>query len=333
VAIATVATVIASQALISGAFSLTQQAVQLGYWPRVRIVHTSGRAAGQIYIPEINWILMVACVALVVGFKKSDNLASAYGIAVTGTMTITSLLYYAVARMRFGWSYARAATVLALFLSFDLAFLIANLNKIESGGWVPIVVAVVVFTVMTTWRRGRLELAKKMTADMMPIDLFMQDLAITQPYRVPGTAVFMTSASGGIPPVLLHHFKHNKVLHQQVVLLSVVTEDQPVVSGSERLEVEELGQGFFRVIAHYGFMQHPNIMKTLRRAQREGLRCDPDTTSFYLGRETLLVSGRAKMARWRKHLFAFSSRNSRTATAFFGLPPNRVVEMGAQIEL
>jgi KUP system potassium uptake protein len=333
VIIATVATVIASQALISGAFSLTQQAVQLGYWPRVRIVHTSGQAAGQIYIPEINWALMVACVALVLGFRASTNLAAAYGIAVTGTMSITSILYYAVARLRWGWSRAQASIIVALFLTFDLAFFTANVNKIESGGWFPLAIAIIVFAIMTTWRRGRAELGKRMAEGMMPLDLFMQDLAVTQPHRVAGTAVFMTSTMGGVPAVLLHHFKHNKVLHQQVVLLSVVTEDVPVVSGRARVEFEEIGHGFFRVTAHYGFMQVPSVPKTLQRAQRLGLRCDPDTTSFYLGRETLLVTGKGKMARWRKLLFAFLSRNSRTATAFFGLPPNRVVEMGAQIEL
>jgi len=333
VVIATVATVIASQALISGAFSLTQQAVQLGYWPRVRIVHTSGQAAGQIYIPEINWALMIACVALVLGFRASSNLAAAYGIAVTGTMSITSVLYYAVARLRWGWSRLGAGTVVAMFLAIDLAFFVANANKIESGGWFPLAIAVVVFAVMTTWRRGRAELGREMAAGMMPIDLFMQDLAVTKPHRVSGTAVFMTSTMGGIPPVLLHHFKHNKVLHEQVVLLSVVTEDVPVVSGRDRVELEELGHGFYRMTAHYGFMQNPNVLKTLRRGVRKGLNCDPETTSFYLGRETLLVTGKGRMARWRKVLFAFLSRNSRTATQFFGLPPNRVVEMGAQIEL
>jgi KUP system potassium uptake protein len=333
VAIATLAAVIASQALITGVFSLTQQAVQLGYWPRVRIVHTSGEAAGQIYIPEINWALMVACVALVIGFKKSDDLAAAYGIAVTGTMCITSILFYSVVRNRWKWPPVAAGFLLAIFLSIDLAFLGANIDKIESGGWVPLAIAAGVFIIMTTWRRGREELGKHMAAGMLPLDLFMMDLDSSRPTRVPGTAVFMTSTMGGIPPVLLHHFKHNKVLHEQVVLLSVVTEDVPVVPPSERVEVEKLEHGFWRVIAHYGFMQSPNIMKSLRRAMRSGLLVDPDTTSFYLGRETLLTTGKSRMARWRKALFAFLSRNARTATSFFGLPPNRVVEMGAQIEL
>jgi KUP system potassium uptake protein len=333
VVIATLATVIASQALISGAFSLTQQAVQLGYWPRVRIVHTSGDSAGQIYVPEVNWALMIACVALVLGFRASTNLAAAYGIAVTGTMSITSILYYAVARLRWRWSKLRAGTIVAAFLVVDLAFFSANATKIISGGWFPLAIALVVFVIMTTWRRGRNELAKRMSEAMMPLGLFMEDLAATRPYRVSGTAVFMTSTMDGVPAVLLHHFKHNKVLHQRVILLSIVTEDVPVVGGRQRVEIDELGQGFYRIVAHYGFMQTPNVLKTLKRAQYLGLGCDPATTSYYLGRETLLVTGKGNMARWRKMLFAFLSRNSRSAASFFSIPPNRVVEMGAQIEL
>jgi KUP system potassium uptake protein len=276
---------------------------------------------------------MVACVALVLGFRASTNLAAAYGIAVTGTMSITSILYYAVARLRWGWSKLQAGTVVAMFLVVDLAFFTANATKIVSGGWFPLAIALVVFVIMTTWRRGRAELAKRMAEATMPLGLFMEDLAMTQPYRVPGTAVFMTSTADGVPAVLLHHFKHNKVLHQRIILLSIVTEDVPVVSGKDRVEMEELGQGFHRVVAHYGFMQTPNVLKILQRAQRIGLDCDPATTSYYLGRETLLVTGKSKMAPWRKMLFAFLSRNSRSATSFFALPPNRVVEMGAQIEL
>jgi KUP system potassium uptake protein len=333
VVIATVAAVIASQALISGVFSLTQQAVQLGYWPRVRIVHTSGEAAGQIYIPEINWILLVACLALTFGFRSSTALAAAYGIAVTGTMSITSMLFYVVCREKWGWSRLSAGTVVALFLVVDIAFLGANLNKVENGGWFPIAIAVCVFTVMTTWRRGRAELAKWLTSATMPTDLFLTDIAQQKPHRVPGTAVFMTSLPDGIPAVLLHHLKHNKVLHEQVVLLSIQTEDVPVVGGKDRVQVEPLGHGFYRVNAHYGFMQSPNVLKTLRRASLQGLPFDPASTSFYLGRETLLTSGKSPMARWRKKLFAFLARNARTATAYFGLPPNRVVELGTQVEL
>ncbi|MDB4969766.1 MAG: trkD [Myxococcales bacterium] len=333
VVVATLAAVIASQALISGAFSLTQQAVQLGYWPRVRIVHTSGDAAGQIYIPEINWALMLAAVALVFGFGSSSGLAAAYGIAVTGTMSITSVLFYVVARRRWGWSFAAAGSLVAVFLAFDLSFFAANVNKIAKGGWFPLAIGAAVFTIMTTWRRGRAELSRMLEAATLPVELFMQDIAYTKPTRVPGTAVFMTSVQGGIPPVLLHHFKHNKVLHEQVVLLSVVTEDRPVVGGVDRVRVEELGHGFWRAVARYGFMQSPNALKIMRRCQRAGLSMDPDSISFYLGRETLLTSGRSQMARWRKYLFAFLSRNSRTATAFFGLPPNRVVELGTQVEL
>jgi KUP system potassium uptake protein len=333
VAIATVATVVASQALISGAYSLTQQAVQLGYSPRVAIVHTSGEAEGQIYVPEINAILMVACVALVLAFRESGKLAAAYGIAVTGTMSITSVLFYAVARKRWGWSALKAGSVVALFLVFDLAFFAANLVKFVDGGWFPVAIAFAVFTIMVTWKRGRASLAAYMQSAALPIDLFMNDVKTTKPVRVSGTAVFMTSNPDGAPPVLLHHFKHNKVLHEQMILLSVQTKHDPEVPVEERVEVRDLGEGFFQVIASYGFMQAPNVIEILACAAKKGLVAKADDTSFFLGRETLLTTGKSGMARWRKALFGFLSRNARPATHFFRIPANRVVELGIQIEI
>ncbi len=334
VAIATVATVVASQALISGAFSLTRQAVQLGFSPRVTIVHTSGKAEGQIYIPEVNWALMVACIALVFAFKASTALAAAYGIAVTGTMGITSVLFYVVCKRKFGMSPAKAAALLVLFLSVDLAFFSANLLKFVDGGWLPIACAVLVFTLMTTWKRGRAALAASMLEATLPLDAFLADLAVHKPHRVSGTAVFMTSNPDGAPPILLHHFKHNKVLHQRVILLAVSTTEDPEVSDADRFEVAEIGEGFFRVKLRYGFMQTPNVPRALADAKaRGGLDVDLDDLSFFLGRETLLVTGKSKMARWRKKIFSLMSKNARPATAFFGIPPNRVVELGTQIEL
>jgi KUP system potassium uptake protein len=333
VAIATTATVVASQALISGAYSLTQQAVQLGYCPRVTIVHTSGTAEGQIYIPEINNALMVACVALVIAFRESGNLAAAYGIAVTGTMSITSVLFYDVARHRWGWRPAYARALLVLFLVVDLSFFAANIVKFMDGGWFPIVVAAVIFTLMTTWKRGRAALATYMKDATLPIDAFLGDVETLKPVRVPGTAVFMTSNPDGAPPVLLHHFKHNKVLHEQVLLLSISTRHVPEVPPEDRVEVNELGHGFVQVKARYGFMQTPQVLEILRCCRTAGLDVNEDDTSYYLGRETLLTTGRSKLAAWRKRLFSIMSRNAQPATAFFGLPPNRVVEMGTQIEL
>jgi KUP system potassium uptake protein len=333
VVLATLAAIIASQALISGAYSLTRSAVQLGYFPRVRIVHTSGETEGQIYVPEINWILMVACVALVVGFRSSGNLAAAYGIAVTGTMAMTSVLFYGVARGRWHWSRARALALVAAFLVVDLAFFGANVTKIARGGWVPLVVGAALFIVMTTWRVGRVELARVFAESTLPVDLFLDDVRRTGLLRVPGTAVFMTSSPDGIPPVLLHHVKHNKMLHEQVVLLSITTAQVPTVPAGKNFEVTELGEGFYRLTARYGFMQTPNVPRLLAASLAEGLAVDLDDTSYYLGRETLLTGGASKMASWRKALFAYLSRNSRPATQFFGLPPNRVVELGAQIQL
>jgi KUP system potassium uptake protein len=341
--LATMAAIIASQALISGAFSLTNQAVQLGYVPRVTVVHTSHRAEGQIYIPEVNWLLMVASVALVLAFKSSSALAAAYGIAVTGTMAITSYLYFLVCRRNWGYSIPTALALFIPFVSIDLAFFLANTEKIKDGGWFPLAVGVGVFIIMTTWWRGRFELSKTMETGTIPDELFLQDIGETPLPRVAGTAVFMSSGTDGMPNVLLHHVKHNKVLHKQVVLLSVVTENMPFARGTDALQVRELkhrtaeGQevelGFYRVVARVGFMQQPNVPKILSRCERLGLSVNQADTTYYLGRQTLLTSGASKIARWRKMLFTFLARNSRPPTSFFNLPPNRVVELGLQIEL
>jgi KUP system potassium uptake protein len=333
IVLATAAAIIASQALISGAFSLTNQAVQLGYVPRVTVVHTSHRAEGQIYIPEVNYLLMVACVALVLAFKSSSSLAAAYGIAVTGTMGITSYLYLLVCRRNWGYSWGAALALFIPFILMDVSFFSANLEKIAAGGWFPLAVGVGVFAVMTTWWRGRHELSKTMEVGTIPDEAFLADIAQTPLPRVSGTAVFMSSGADGMPNVLLHHVKHNKVLHQQVVLLSIVTENVPFVVGESKLQVRELAHGFYRVIARVGFMQQPNVPKVLTSAEKFGVTARPMETTYYLGRQTLLTTGKSGMARWRKMLFSFLSRNSRPPTAFFNLPPNRVVELGLQIEL
>ena len=333
VILATLATVVASQALISGAYSLTRQAVQLGYLPRVTIVHTSGQTEGQIYIPEVNWLLMVACVALVLGFRESSALADAYGIAVTGTMAITSVLFYFVARDLWKWGAVRAGVLLTVFLCFDLSFFIACSVKIAHGGWFPIAVATVVFTVMLTWKKGRTLLSERISADALPLGLFLADIEVTKPHRVPGVAVFLSSTRRGTPNVLLHHFKHNKVLHQVVVILSITTDAIPEVPDADKVRVKSFGQGFWGVTAHYGFKESPEALDVLRRCKAQGLPIDEADTSFYLGRETLRSVRGKGMAEWRKMLFRFLSRNARSASDFFALPPNRVVEIGAQIEL
>ncbi|MEJ7731930.1 MAG: potassium transporter Kup [Polyangiaceae bacterium] len=333
VAIATMATVVASQALITGAFSLTQQAVQLGFFPRVTIVHTSKETEGQIYIPEVNSGLMVACILCVLGFGSSTALAAAYGIAVTGTMAITTVLYYVVITRAWKWPRWKALSLAGVFLVFDLAFFGANAAKFFDGGWFPIVLAVGVFTVMTTWKAGRKHLAIAIKSALLPLADFLRDVEEVKPHRVRGTAVFMASNIDGTPPVLLHHFKHNQVLHQQVVLLSVQSLRVPEVLPDRRLEVKSLGHGFYQVVARTGFMETPNVPRMLEMCKNHGLVIDLPRTSYYLGRETLLTSGKSRMWRWRKALFAFISRNARPATAYFGLPPNRVVELGMQIDL
>jgi KUP system potassium uptake protein len=331
--LATMAAIIASQALISGVFSLTRQAIQLGFWPRLSVIHTSATTEGQIYIPEMNWLLMAGTLLFVLGFQTSSNLAAAYGVAVTATMGITSFLFFLVCRRLWGYSLPKALAFLVPFLAIDVAFFGANALKIVAGGWCPLAVGSVVYVIMTTWWRGRTELAEIMTSVAIPTELFLADLATSPPHRVKGTAVFMSSSSDGIPNLLLHHLKHNQVLHDQVVLFSVITAPSPSVRSERSLDVRDLGQGFFRVIARVGFMQTPDVPRLLRASAERGLRTEPMTTTYYLGRETLLTTGKSRVARWRKWLFSFLSRNARPPTAFFNLPPNRVVELGAQIEL
>lgn len=332
VAIATTATVVASQALISGAFSLTQQAVQLGFFPRVTIVHTSKHTEGQIYIPEINTALLVACIACVLLFKSSTALAAAYGIAVTGTMGITTIVYYFVVTRSWHWPLWKALGLAGLFLVFDLAFFGANAAKFLHGGWFPITMAAILFVVMTTWKRGRRELAEAIKTSILPLDTFLLDVATVKPHRVRGTAVFMASNPDGTPPILLHHFKHNKTLHEKVVLLTIKNERVPEVGQEDRVAVVPRSEGVYQVTARYGFMEQPNVPRVLQLCRSRGLVINLADTSYFLGRETLLPTGRSKMARWRKGLFAFISRNARPATSYFGLPPNRVVELGMQVD-
>jgi KUP system potassium uptake protein len=340
IGIATAATIVASQALISGAFSLTRQAVQLGYSPRVTIRHTSYKEIGQIYVPEVNWMLGIGTISLVLMFGSSSRLAGAYGIAVTGTMLVTTLLFHRVARDLWGWPRWSAWSLSFLFISVDSAFFGANLVKIPHGGWVPIIAAVGVFTLMSTWKRGRDALAMMLRDAGLPLELFMADMARGKVQRVSGTAVFMTSNPGGVPPVLLHHLKHNKVLHERVILVSIVTEEIPAVPERERVATRDLGSGFFQVLVHYGFMESPDVPALLDSLPHRPLANDgprltivPMQTTYFLGRETLLANGPSKIWTWRKRLFIVMARNAQTASAFFGLPPNRVVEMGAQIQL
>jgi KUP system potassium uptake protein len=333
IVLATAAAIIASQALISGAFSLTNQAVQLGFLPRVTVVHTSSKHEGQIYIPEINYAFMVACVALVLVFQSSTNLAAAYGIAVTGLFLITSYLIFLVCQRNWGWSRGAALALYLPLLVIDGAFFSSNVVKITHGGWVPLVVGLAVFAVMTTWWRGRNELSMMMETGTIPDALFLADIAETPLPRVSGTAVFMSSGQSGIPNVLLHHVKHNKVLHKQVVLLSVITENVPFAIGNSAITVLPLELGFFRVLARVGFMQQPNVPRILARCEKHGLIVNNADTTYYLGRQTLLTTGKVPIAKWRKVLFSFLGRNSRPPTSFFNLPPNRVVELGLQIEL
>jgi KUP system potassium uptake protein len=332
VGLTTVATVIASQAVISGAFSLTRQAVQLGYLPRLGIKHTSEREIGQIYISAINWALAAASIGLVLGFRSSSRLANAYGVAVTTDMVFTTLLFAFVARQKLGWSKGAIVLLVAGFLTVDLAFWGANLPKIPSGGWFPLVIAGILFVVMTTWRRGRVLLAEKYRKQTLPLSLFVHEMKNKAPTRVPGTAVFMHGGDA-TPPALLHNLKHNKVLHERVFLLKVETLEIPSVDTSHRIACEELGAGIYRIAARYGFAQDPHVPAALAQCVDRGLEFKPMDTTYFLGRENLIAISGGSMVLWRARLFALLSRNALGATAFFHLPPNRVVELGTQIEI
>ncbi|MEW6269495.1 MAG: potassium transporter Kup, partial [Thermodesulfobacteriota bacterium] len=333
VALATVATIIASQALISGAFSLTQQAVVLGYAPRFPVIHTSDVERGRIYMPHVSRGLMVLCILLVLGFRSSDALADAYGIAVTGTMTITSLLFYRVARRHWRWPVPLAAAVTGGFLVFDLAFLVANLDKIASGGWVPITIALTVFTVMTTWKRGRSELAALLTRQGTPADRFVQALRERPPRRVPGTVVYWTTNTGSIPAILERNLAVNRVLHERVVLLSTGSAQQPRVPDEERVTVLDLGEGVYRVLAMFGFMEQPHVATIAACCANRGLLLDVERTDFFVSADRLLATGPSRMARWRKQLFSLLARLTPPLTNALGIPPGRVILLGREVEL
>ncbi len=334
VVLATLATVIASQAVISGAFSLTRQAMQLGVSPRMLVVQTSSEEIGQVYVPTVNWMLMLTTIFLVLGFGSSSNLAAAYGVAVSTTMLITTVLLFFVAREKWRWNPVAAVLALCLFLAPDTSFFGANLLKIREGGWFPLTAGVLIFALMTTWRTGRDELYRRLSEKAEPMDDFLRRISGEPPVRLPGTAVFMVRRFLGAPPMLVHHIKHHKVLHEQVVLLTVITEPVPRIPAAERLDVAELDQGFFRVTVRYGFMQSPHVPVALRQCEQFGLLIDTDTVTYYMERETLIpMRKRPGMMLWREKLFSFMARNALRATAFFSIPPEQVVEIGIQVEI
>ena len=332
IGLATLAAIIASQAVISGAFSVTQQAIQLGFMPRLRIAHTNASTAGQIYIPLINWGLMTMVILLVLSFRTSSNLTAAYGIAVTGAMFIDNVLLTVVLFKLWRWHWAGAVALLSVFYIVDGAYLAANMTKIPDGGWFPLLIGLIVFTLLTTWSRGRKLMIERMRESAMPIPIFVASAA-NSAVRVPGTAVFMTSSADGVPHALLHNLKHNKVLHERVILLTVKIADVPVVQDDGRCHLEDLGRGFFRLVLKYGFMQEPDVPAALKRVEGCGQSFKMMDTSFFLARQTLLPSARPGMAVWREKIFAWMLRNAESAMEFFRLPTNRVVELGSQVEI
>jgi KUP system potassium uptake protein len=333
VIVATSAAIIASQALISGAFSITMQAIQLGYSPRMQIDHTSSETRGQIYMPQLNWALAIACIGLDLGFQSSSNLAAAYGVAVTITMLVTTILFYVAARRLWRWKAWRAGLLCGLFIGIEAVLCSATMLKITHGGWFPLVVAGIVFTLMTTWRTGRRVLGERLRASFIPLALFLDDVERAAPLRVPGTAVFLSSNADATPLALLHNLKHNRVLHQSVIFLTVQTQDVPHVDMADRLQLEKLRDGFHRIVAHYGFMEDPNVPEILERCRPMGLEFNVMSTTFFLSRETIIPTRTPGMAIWREKLFAFLSRNAQRPTDFFRIPANRVVELGMQVEM
>jgi KUP system potassium uptake protein len=334
VLLATAAAVIASQAVISGAFSLTMQAIQLGYSPRLKVIYTSARIIGQIYVPVVNWGLMLACIALVLGFRTSSNLAAAYGVAITTTMLITTILFYVVARRRWRWPAAAALPVAAFFITIDLAFFGANMLKVAHGGWFPLLVSASILFLMLTWRKGRRVLRSRLSEICIPLDAFLPDLKSQGIRRVPGTAVYMSGNRSGTPLALLHNLKHNKVLHEQVVLLTVRTEEVPYLANAkDRVALEKLNDGFWRAQVHFGFMEKPDVPAALDSVKQNGLRFDSMRTTYFIGRETILATRKLGLSSWRGSIFAWMTRNAGDVTSYFCLPPNGVVELGARVEV
>ncbi len=333
VILSTSATVIASQALISGVFSLSRQAIQLGYIPRLNIVHTSKDEIGQIYIPLVNWALFLSTVWLVLTFKSSSNLASAYGLAVTGTMVTTTILAYFVARRNWGWSHWKAIPVVSIFLICDVSFFAANLPKIPDGGWFPLVVGAFMYFLMSTWQRGRAIVAERMRRNAVPLAQLVRDIERQNPIRVPGTSIFMTSDPDATPAALLHNLKHNKILHETVAVLTITTTDEPYVRSKDRIQFSTACTNLHRIVANYGFMQTPNIFEILDAAKKQGFQFQFEEITFFLGRETILPSRSPGMAIWREKIFALMLRNAQRATAFFQIPPDQVIEVGMQVEI
>ena len=333
VVLATMATIIASQALISGAFSLTMQAAQLGYVPHIQLKHTSAESHGQVYISSINWALMIGCVGLVLGFGSSSNLAAAYGIAVTMTMVITTILFYFVARQRWGWPLFLALPLCLFFLVIDGAFFLANTVKIPHGGWFPLLVALIIFVLLTTWKRGRKLVSERLDAEVTPLDVFLKKLLENPPLRVSGTAIFMFRDPKGTPFSFAQNLKTNKVLHERVIFLAIKTENVPRVRLAQRITVTDLGHTFYQVVLHYGYMENPNVAGSLRNLKLDGQKLNTDEVTYFLGHETLFATERPGMAIWRERLFALMSRNAVSASVYYQLPPSQVIELGTRVEL